>query len=138
MLFSGSVRAYRCLQCNRHFCETIPTSLIPIILLIIVTASLWAFVLEQILGSRLLALLLCYPIAIVLMMLVYMALSWLLNPNLNKQICPRCGGQLKGVGGGFSDGHLPERTEWLTYAITLLLAGIAGAITTFTLDSNLS
>ncbi len=41
MLFSGLVQAHRCLRCNAIFSNVIPTSVIPIAIVVVASSMLW-------------------------------------------------------------------------------------------------
>ena len=45
----------------------------------------------------------------------------LTTSNLRSKRCPKCGGELKIVGGGFYDGIVPNPWELLVYLLTIAL-----------------
>ena len=122
MLFSSVVQAYRCSQCHSAFSKVIPTSILPIGMVMIIAGVLWSRTLVAWIKIHWIAYVLGFILSIVSLYLVYDRLDRLLTPKLVHGVCPHCGGKLKGVGGGFLDGVAPTRVELLTYALTLLLA----------------
>jgi len=121
MLFSGVVQSYRCTACHSGYSRVIPTSFLPIITLVIFTGIIWSESLAAWIDIPWLA-----PMGFLLgpvsLYLVFAALDRLMTVKLRQRICPRCGGELEGVGGGFIDGGRPGAVELLTYALSLLAA----------------
>ena len=61
-------------------------------------------------------------------LLILTAIQHLAARKFPKGICPVCDGELKAVGGGFSDGGTHTKWELLTYALTLLIVYGAGVL----------
>jgi hypothetical protein len=100
----------------------IPTSFLPIITLVIFTGIIWSESLAAWIDIPWLAYPLGFLLGPVSLYLVFAALDRLMTAKLRQRICPRCGGELEGVGGGFIDGGRPGAVELLTYALSLLAA----------------
>jgi hypothetical protein len=52
---------------------------------------------------------------------IYSILDRLTTSNLRSKRCPKCGGELNIVGGGFYDGIIPDPWELLVYLLTIAL-----------------
>ena len=121
MLFSGSVRSYKCTECDSNFSDVIPTSIIPIILVLFISGVCWLYSLVLILNNSLLALIFAFIVNISSFLFFFYVTGKLMHKNLHHLICPSCGGKLEALQGGFYDGGLPCRMELIIYLVTIML-----------------
>ena len=128
MLFSGLVQAHRCLRCNAIFSNVIPTSFIPIAIVVVASSMLWGSAIFHLIANQLIALLLGIITGTASFFLILTAILQWATRKTSNGICPACGGELKAEGGGFCDGGAPTRLELLTYALTLLIPLWAGTL----------
>ena len=125
MLFSGSVKSYKCTKCDNNFSEVTPTSVIPMLIVIIIATSLWAeniaefFKLKSI--GLLLALVSGFLLAVAIFVLTFVLLQKAFYPWKKRLKCSECGGKLEGKSGGFIDGAAPGFQELLLYVIVIIL-----------------
>lgn len=132
MLFSGSIRSYKCTDCSSNISDVIPTSIIPIILVLFISGVCWLYSLELLLNNRLLALIIALIINIGTFLLVFYVIDKLMHKKIHQLICPSCGGKLEALQGGFYDGSLPSRMELIIYLVTIMLpASIAAFLKLF-------
>ena len=128
MLFSGLVRAHRCLRCNATYSNVIPTSFIPIAIVVVASSMLWGSGILHFIANPLIAFLLGIITGTASFFLILTAIQQWATRKFSKGICPACGGELKAEGGGFYDGGAPTRLELLTYVLSLLIPLGAGAL----------
>jgi len=125
MLFSGSVKSYKCSNCDRNFSVVTPTSVIPMLIVVFVAAAIWAGNISEFFDLSSRGLLIAFPIGVALaigsFLLTFVLLQRAFSGWEESGKCPGCGGALKGVGGGFLDGATPSRQEVLLYAIVVVV-----------------
>ena len=125
MLFSRSAKSYNCLKCNRNFSEVTPTSVIPMLIVIITSTVIWAGNISEFFKLKsiwlLLALLLGFVLTIGIFFLTFLLLQNAFVPWAKRMKCPECGGDLESTGGGFIDGVNPGLQELLLYIIVTVL-----------------
>ncbi len=123
MFFSGSVKSYKCTGCDRKFSAVVPTSVIPMLTVVIMATTIWARNISQFFDLSPRASLFVFPIGLVLaigsFILTFMLLQEAFSGWEKSRKCPDCGGDLEGVGGGFLDGGTPSLQELLLYAIVV-------------------
>ena len=125
MLFSGSVKSFKCLKCDRIYSEVTPTSVMPMLIVIIASTTLWAGNIAEFFKLRSIGLLLAFLFGFVLTIgtffLTFVLLQNVFSPWIKRMKCPECGGNLEGTGGGFVDGVTPGLQELLLYIIVIIL-----------------
>ena len=127
MLFSKSVKSYKCSNCDKTLSAETPTSVIPILVVFIISAVIWAgnisefFKLES--GGRLVAIFVGFIVAFGIFFLVFVCLQKIFSGWEKDNKCPRCGEKLESTGGGFIDGGIPGLQEILIYIIVIALPG---------------
>jgi len=125
MLFSGSVKSYKCSGCDRTLSAVVPTSIIPMLIVVIMATTIWAGNISQFFDLTSKTFLFVFPIGAVLafasFFLAYVLLQRAFSGWEKSRTCPSCGGDLEGVGGGFLDGGTPSLQEILLYAIVIMV-----------------
>lgn len=122
MLFSGMIQSYRCRQCNAGFSHVIPTSLLPIAVVVIFSGAFWGDAIFLLIAIRWIACFLGFFLGFATFLCSLLALDRFMKRKFSDRVCPKCGGELEAMGGGFYDGGGPDRLELLAYAVTILIA----------------
>ncbi len=129
MLFSGSVSSYQCPACASVYAKVIPTSLLPIAVVIGLTAAPWTRVLGLLVPFKWVAVLLGVVTSVTALWLIHTLLEALTNRKLRRGVCRKCGAKLRCTGAGFYDGGRPSLRELVTYMLALALAfGVAAVL----------
>jgi len=125
-MFSASIKSMKCSACGEHFCESTPTSVIPLLVTLVLSGTGWMSLFELLTGLRLLAWILGLLLALSSLAILYSIASSIANRRIRLGKCSKCGGTLEGVAGGFSESSTPSAQEaiillsalglpWLTY-----------------------
>ena len=121
MLFSGSVKSYKCKKCHKIFSSITPTSVIPMLAVFIISSIAWAANISELFKLEALGLLLAFFIGLALAFLNFFLAFVLLEKFFSSweksKKCPQCGADLESTGGGFVDGAIPGLQELLLYVI---------------------
>jgi hypothetical protein len=125
MVFSGVIRLYRCKNCGNRFSDTIPTSIIPLLIALTFSFVLWASALGILFPIGKLAFIPGIILSLSIYLASYLILDRLMNKNLAAGVCPECGGELRPEQSGFYDGGRPCRFELSLYLITMIIASAA-------------
>ncbi|MCB0328515.1 MAG: hypothetical protein KDD70_02595 [Bdellovibrionales bacterium] len=119
MIFSGVVRSYRCPTCEKNYSSVLPTSVIPMLTVVVIAGCLWSSLIEKIVGMRLVSILLGVGLAVASVAVIFVFLERFTDRWLTTRTCPRCNVKLESVGGGFVDGTTPTKQELLMYLLIL-------------------
>ena len=121
MLFSGIAQSYECPDCQKKFATLIPTSILPLLIVVYLTWVLWGSLLAGSFSYEWIGYLCALPLALLSPFLLCglaerVEAEWIKNKS-----CPDCSAKLKAVGGGFVDGGFPGTSEVFMYSYSLLL-----------------
>lgn len=119
MLFSGIAQSYRCSTCEKVYSNTIPTSIIPLLIILLAVFALWAEFFDHLLGGNWMIWLLAPFVSVFSFAFAYTALQHFTAPWLKSQACPGCKTKLEAVGGGFVDGVSLAKHELILYLFIL-------------------
>lgn len=129
MLFSGVVKSYECPACEARYTHTIPTSLLPILVVTVVASAFWTEALLAVLSGTWAAYLLALVISALSIPLAHLLVTKLTLSWTSSNTCPSCGAQLKPIGGGFIDGGPPSIQELIVYLTVIVVPLLMWAIT---------
>jgi hypothetical protein len=119
MLFSGVAQCYECPNCGEKFSTRIPTSIVPLLIIVITAGMFWDSIVLAVIEIPVLALGVGLALGIGSYFLSFEILQMAMTNWARTKKCPICGGKLKGVAGGFVDGGIPSLQEVLAYAIVI-------------------
>ncbi len=121
MLFSAGFTDYQCTACEERYSNISPTSIIPMGFTCAVAGAFWARVIRQTSFDHWSMNVVGFVIAFMTLWGIYSIVDRLTTSNLRSKRCPKCGGELRIVGGGFYDGVVPNPWELLVYLLTIAL-----------------
>ncbi len=128
MIFNSIIQSYQCPSCDTIYSKALPTSVIPMGMVIIAAAILWARTYSLLMSNYWLSGLSAIITSTVLLLIMLLFLDWHRSRIFNKGICMKCGSRLKAKFSGFTGGIFPDLTELFIYTIMLLLPYIVGMI----------
>lgn len=124
MIFSGHVQFLRCSACGREYSCVTPTSVLPMLAIVVLGTLQWIGVLSVFAWHKAVVVLVAilsgilFPIG--LLLLVGLWGQWRLTE------CPKCGSKLAVVGGGFYDGCVPGPAELVIYVAAVAVPYVIG------------
>ncbi|MCB0321747.1 MAG: hypothetical protein KDD60_12545, partial [Bdellovibrionales bacterium] len=75
MIFSGVAQSFRCRDCQTNYSDYLPTSILPLIVVVVVASKMWSEVLWEVFGIHWLSVVGGIALAIVSFCLIFLLLQ---------------------------------------------------------------
>ncbi|MFT3784597.1 MAG: hypothetical protein QM770_00335 [Tepidisphaeraceae bacterium] len=129
MLFSARVVDFKCDSCSAQHSLVLPTSIIPIAVVVYVASLFWRKALSHFVAYKWLQVTLGLALAFGSICLLFAFYESVILRELRRGICPKCGSKLTQISSGFWDGIIPTWAEVVIYASSIAAAaGVAAVV----------
>ncbi len=115
MFFSGHVGYYRCKECGAEFTNVTPSSILPMVCTVVLSATFWNALVYRYVPSKWVSVPAGVLLAVLSLYSTWLLLEYLITGSMKR--CLKCRGALEVTGGGFYDGLLPNPWELGIYLI---------------------
>lgn len=119
MLFNCVVQTYKCPDCEGAFYNVMPTSIVPMIIVVATADIFWGRTIALALSILGIAFPLGFIVSVGVLLVTYVMLYRIFAKQLRQGLYPKCGAKLHPSSGGFVDSSVPEVRELLLYAVSI-------------------